>query len=180
MLKDQKDLLSCFNAHGVEYVVVGGYAVNAHGVPRVTRDVDVLIRPEAPNSERVFAALAEFGAPVSGMTEAEFRDNPEQIVQIGVEPSRIDLLQQIGTEAVPLPFEQVWRNRVRARIDAELVAPFISREDLIRSKEGTARLRDQADVQELRELDRVRKKRKKRLGIPGTLELLGPESDEQL
>src|ERR1700727_1147707 len=96
MLRDQRDLLCAFNAHGVEYLIVGGHAVNAHGVPRTTKDLDVFVRPEQRNTEKVFAALTSFGAPLAGMTEADFRDNPEQIFQIGVEPDRVDVLQDIG------------------------------------------------------------------------------------
>jgi hypothetical protein len=152
MLKDQKELLFEFNAHGVEYLIVGGHAVNAHGVPRTTKDLDVLIRADAANSEKVYAALASFGAPLQGFTPADFRDHPEQIFQIGIEPSRIDILQSIPG----LTFEEAWENRVPGRIDDDITAPFIGRDDLILNKELTGRPRDLGDVAELREVGRVR------------------------
>ena len=152
MLKDQKELLSEFNAHGVEYLIVGGHAVNAHGVPRTTKDLDVLVRADAANSEKVYAALASFGAPLQGFTPADFRDYPEQIFQIGVEPSRIDILQSIPG----VTFDEAWTNRVRGRIDEDITAPFIGRDDLILNKELTGRPRDLGDVAELRDVGRVR------------------------
>ena len=94
MLKDQKDLLSAFNAAGVEYVVIGGHAVNAYGVPRMTKGLDVLIRTSAENSERVYRALVSFGAPLADTTAEDFQDG-ETIFQLGVEPSRVDIIQSI-------------------------------------------------------------------------------------
>ena len=172
MLKDQKELLSGFNAHDVEYLIVGGHAVNAHGVPRTTKDLDVFVRPEQRNSEKVFAALASFGAPLTGITEADFRDNPEQVFQIGVEPSRVDLLQDIGGVA----FEDAWKNRVVGRIDNDITAPFISREDLILSKQNVGRARDLADVEELREVERVRAASRPTTGM-GTIEIIGAPAE---
>ncbi len=130
MLKEQLELLSALNAHGVEYMVVGGHAVNAHGVPRTTKDLGILIRAEHPNSERVLRALAAFGAPLGSVTEADFRGSAGQVFQLGVEPGRIDLLQSIdGVE-----FSQAWQHRVEASVDGELTVPFLGRDDLIRNK----------------------------------------------
>ena len=70
----------------------------------------VFVRPERANAGRVFAALAAFGAPLAGLTEADFHGNLEQILQIGVEPSRVDVLQNIGGVA----FEDAWAKRVKA------------------------------------------------------------------
>jgi len=170
MLRDQKELLSAFNAHGVEYLIVGGHAVNAHGVPRTTKDLDVFVRPEQPNSERVYAALVSFGAPMAGMTEADFRSDGEQVFQIGVEPSRVDVLQDIGG----VKFDDAWKHRVVGRIDDEVTAPFISRDDLILSKQAVGRTRDLADVEELLETERVRKTLGSVPGM-GSIEILGEE-----
>ncbi len=167
MLKDQKELLSAFNAHGVEYLVVGGHAVNAHGVPRTTKDLDVFIRPEPANAEKVFAALLDFGAPMSEVAQSDFCGDPRQIFQIGVEPSRVDVLQDIGG----IPFDAAWQGRVQGRIDEELTAPFISRDDLIAAKRNVARARDLADVEELLAANRVNRKRRKLPGAPA-IELL--------
>lgn len=145
MLKDQKDLLSAFNEAGVEYVVIGGHAVNAYGVPRMTKDLDVLIGPGPQNSQRVFQALTTFGAPLAGTSPADFEDG-ETLFQIGVEPSRVDIIQTIPA----VPFEQAWSNRVPSLIDEGLTVPFISRDDLILNKLASGRPQDLADVDHLR------------------------------
>ncbi len=126
------------------------------------------MRPEKSNAERVFAALADFGAPLEGLTEADFRSSPSQIFQIGVEPDRVNVLQDIGGVA----FKAAWQSRVQGRIDQQITVPFLSREDLIASKKHAGRARDLADIEELREVDRVRKKLGRKPGIART-ELLG-------
>lgn len=145
MLNDQKDLLSEFNANGVEYLVIGGHAVNAYGIPRMTKDLDVLIRPTLENSREVLRALASFGASLEGTTADDLCDL-ETILQLGVEPSRIDILQTIPG----ISFDQAWANRTTGVIDETLSAPFISREDLITNKLASGRPQDLADVDHLR------------------------------
>ena len=147
MLKDQKELLSAFNAHSVEYVVIGGHAVSEHSQPRATKDLDIFIRADQKNSEAVYRALVEYGAPVSGLSPADFRNNPESILQIGVEPSRIDILQSIPG----VTFDQVWANRVESFVDETTPAHFISRDDLIANKLAVGRGQDLVDVEKMRE-----------------------------
>ncbi len=72
MYPDFKELLSIFNAHRVKYLIVGGYAVSFHAQPRVTKDIDLLIKPDADNAKAVYAALAKFGAPLEGFTSDDF------------------------------------------------------------------------------------------------------------
>ncbi len=147
MLKDQRDLLSEFNAASVEYLVIGGHAVNAYGVPRMTKDLDVLIRADRNNSEAVYRALAAFGAPLEGTTADDFRDN-ETIFQLGVEPGRIDIIQ-----AIPgISFDQAWKNRVIGNIEDGIAVSFISRDDLIANKLQSGRPQDLADVDHLRRI----------------------------
>ena len=74
MSPDFKDLLSAFNAHHVEYLVVGAHALAAHGHVRATGDLDVWVRPEAANARRVIAAWRAFGAPLQDLTEADLAD----------------------------------------------------------------------------------------------------------
>ncbi len=93
MLKEHVDLLSSLNDHAVKYLVVGGHAVSVHSEPRATKDLDVFIRTDEENTERVYRALAQFGAPLAGMTSADFRDHT--VYQFGVSPYRIDVLQEI-------------------------------------------------------------------------------------
>jgi hypothetical protein len=151
MLKDQKDLLSVFNARGVEYVIVGGYAVAAYGFSRATKDLDVLIRATPENAEKVFRALAEFGAPMSDYTVNDFYGNPASFVQFGLPPNRIDILQSIeGVDE-----EQIWPTQQRLPVDAELHANFLSLENLIQNKQHVGRLSDKADVDELKKVNHL-------------------------
>jgi predicted nucleotidyltransferase len=147
MWNDQKDILRVFNAHGVEYLIVGGHAVSQHAEPRATKDLDVFIRNDATNTERVFQAHVEFGAPLAGLTVNDFRSHPEMTFQIGMDPIRVDLLQSIDG----LAFEDAWERRVESTITTEAIpVHFISMEDLIANKLASRRTRDLADVEALR------------------------------
>lgn len=90
MNKDLKELLLAFNVHGVEYLVVGGYAVGVHAEPRATKDLDILIRADDRNSHAVYKALAEYGAPLQGFSPSDFNDEQGSAFQIGQPPARID------------------------------------------------------------------------------------------
>ena len=147
MLKDQRDIIAAFNAHGVEYLVIGGHAVGVHVEPRGTKDLDLFIRASHDNSEAVFAALAAFGAPLAGMTPADFNDKATTVFQVGVEPGRIDILQGIAG----VRFDEAWDSRVEKLIDGQTPAHFISREHLIQNKLAVGRHQDLADVEKLRE-----------------------------
>lgn len=90
MPKDLKELLRAFNQHGVKYLIVGGYAYGVHAEPRATKDLGVFIRSDEENSQAVFRALAQFGAPLDGLSPADFMDGSS--FQIGQPPARINLL----------------------------------------------------------------------------------------
>src|SRR5579864_7284110 len=74
MYQDYKDLLSAFHAHGVKYLIVGGYAVIFHAQPRYTKDLDLLISADAANARATYAALAEFGVPLGDLRPEDFAD----------------------------------------------------------------------------------------------------------
>lgn len=142
--KGQIDLLSAFNEKGVEYVVVGAHAVNAYTQPRSTKDIDIFIRNDEANAVRVYAALASFGAPVAGLSPADFCNQPNSCFQIGVEPDRVDILQSIaGVE-----FDAAWNEAVMAHI-GDVPVRMLSREHLIANKLASGRPRDLGDVDEL-------------------------------
>jgi Nucleotidyl transferase of unknown function (DUF2204) len=144
--EDLRQLLLAFNANEVEYLVVGGWAVGFYSEPRSTKDIDLFIRSGIRNSEAVFRALAEFGAPISGLTPADFRDNPESIFQLGNSPARADILQ--GIDGVD--FDEAWPRRVELSLEGVPVH-VISAEHLIRNKLKSGRLSDLADVEVIRE-----------------------------
>lgn len=140
---DFKEIISAFNAANVEYLIVGAYAVAAHGLPRTTGDIDFWVRPSQENAERVWRALADFGAPMERVSVADFAA-PDMIVQFGVPPARIDVITSI--EAVQ--FAEAWPGRLIVTMDS-VVANVIGREDLLRNKRAVGRPQDLADVDRL-------------------------------
>ena len=92
--RDFKELLVLFNEHKVEYVIVGGYALAFHGAPRYTGDMDILIKPDKRNADRILAALDDFGFGGLGLTAGDF-EKPEMVVQLGVAPVRVDIITSL-------------------------------------------------------------------------------------
>jgi hypothetical protein len=144
MPEDLKELLRAFNDHAVKYLIVGGYAFGVHAEPRATKDLDIFIRSDEENSKAVFSALAQYGAPLGGLTPSDFMDGTT--FQIGQPPARIDILQHIDG----VTFDQAWENRVEGLVDGQIQAAVISRDDLIRNKLATGREEDILDVKKLR------------------------------
>lgn len=141
MSPDFRDLLSTFNANDVEYLVVGAYALAAHGRVRATGDLDIWVRPAPENAARVLKALAAFGAPLRDLTAADLIQ-PGLVFQIGVAPLRIDILTAIdGVE-----FADAWAARMMTRFTDQPVA-VLSVEYLIRNKRAAGRAQDLADLE---------------------------------
>src|SRR5208337_4969025 len=148
MYPDFKELLSVLNAHRVKYLVIGAYAVSIHAQPRATKALDILVKADAENAAAIFAALAQFGAPLEGLTAADFAE-PGPFFRMGREPVGVDILT-----AIPgVDFDAAWERRVEAVLDAEtgLRAFFISRDDLIAAKLASGRPQDLADVSAIQE-----------------------------
>ena len=153
LTKDFKDLLRLLNANGVDYLLIGGHAFAVHAEPRTTKDLDIFIRSNPENARAVFRALAQFGAPLAGMSEADFVDGTT--FQLGVPPDRIDILQRIDG----VTFDEAWKNRIEGNLDGEVPASVISRDDLIRNKLAAGREQDLLDVKTLRAAERAAKKK---------------------
>ena len=147
MNEDFSDLLAALLGADARFLVVGAHAMALHGVPRATGDLDVWIARDAANAERVWSALLRFGAPVvaMGVLQADLI-RPEQVVQIGLPPRRIDILTSISGIA----FDEAWPGRV-THVVAGLAVPFIGRADLVRNKRASGRAKDQADLEALGE-----------------------------
>jgi len=143
MTKDMKDLLRVLNAHAVKYLVIGGYAYGVHLEPRATKDLDLFIRADEENSKAIYESLAEFGAPLGGLTPADFRDGT--CFQMGQPPERVDILQHIDG----ITFEEAWEHRIEGRIDGEIPTYVISKDDLIRNKLASGREQDILDAKKL-------------------------------
>jgi hypothetical protein len=141
MSPDFKDLLSAFNAHGVDYLVVGAHALAAHGHVRATGDIDVWVRPVAENAHRVMKALRAFGAPIQDLTAADL-SQAGTVFQIGVAPIRIDVMTAIDG----VTFEEAWPERLVAKF-VDLTVPVLSAAHLVRNKRAVGRTQDLADVE---------------------------------
>src|SRR3569832_1590273 len=112
MTSDYSELLSILNAHRVKYLVIGAYAVAIHAQPRATKDLDILVKADSENAKLVFAALAEFGAPLQGMTPADFEE-PGPFFRMGREPIGVDILTSIPG----VDFDVAWARRVVSVFD---------------------------------------------------------------
>jgi len=143
MNQDFVDLLRAFVAHDVRFLVVGAYALALHGRPRATGALDVWVDATPENAQRIVKALADFGAPMATITEADFL-RPGPVVQLGVVPARIELL----TDLTGLTFEDAWPGRVREAF-GEIQVDFIGRDAFIRNKRATGRAKDLGDIEGL-------------------------------
>lgn len=143
MNRDFVDMLSALSEAGAEYLVVGAHALAAHGTPRATGDLDIWVRPTSDNAARVWRALLVFGAPLTELSEADLRE-PDIVFQIGLPPSRVDLLTSIsGVE-----WAQAWEGRISAQISG-LEIPVLGRAELIANKRAAGRAKDLADIEAL-------------------------------
>src|ERR1039457_374407 len=156
MYQDYKDLLSAFHAHGVKYLIVGGYAVIFHSQPRFTKDIDVFIKSDPANAQATYAALGAFGAPLQGIRPEDFAERGS-FFRFGHDPHGFDVLPDIPG----VDFEAAWGRRVEGVIDPKsgLKAYFISASDLIASKLAAGGPQDIADAAALREAAEARSRR---------------------
>lgn len=144
-VRDFEDILELFERREVRYLVIGGLAFIFHAKPRYTKDIDLWLDPERENVERANRALAEFGSPylLDG-------DKPTQILQLGVEPNRVDLLLDPGGSS-GIQFAHAWERRIQSRY-GEARANWIDLDSLIAIKSGIDHPRHQDDARVLREV----------------------------
>ena len=109
MYQDYKDLLSAFHAHGVRYLIVGGYAVIFHAQPRFTKDIDFFIKADLANAQATWAALASFGVALEGIRPEEFAE-PTSFFRFGRDPRGFDILLDLPG----VDFDAAWERRVEA------------------------------------------------------------------
>lgn len=147
---DHLELLGFFKKRGVAFLLVGGVAVNYYGYSRSTGDLDIFYKPSADNAERLFAALREFfdnGVP--GLSAAEELTKPGLILQFGLPPHRVDLINDIAG----VDFDEAWSRRVVEEIeDNGLKLPIIDLKDLLANKRAAGRAKDKDDAQYLADL----------------------------
>lgn len=142
---DFRDLLALFNAHQVDFLIIGGYALAFHGAPRYTGDIDIFVRPEAANAQRILAALDEFGFGSVNLTAGDFED-PNKVVQLGVPPVRVDIM----TSLTGVSWEDAFAGRVQGKY-GDIPVSYIGREQLIANKREMGRKKDLADLEALGE-----------------------------
>ena len=142
---DFRELLALLNAHSVEYMIVGGYALAFHGAPRFTGDLDVFVRPTTQNARRILAALSDFGFGSLNLGAEDF-STQDRVVQLGVPPVRVDLITSLSG----VSWETCWASRQPGAYGDVPVA-FIGREQFIANKRAVGRTKDLADLEALGE-----------------------------
>jgi predicted membrane-bound mannosyltransferase len=136
--KDLREFVELLNSRKIKYLLVGGYAVAYHGLPRYTEDIDFLIEISSENAVLVAAAVNDFG--FAKFKPKDFQKS-EVVVQLGRAPNRIDLL----TSVTAVSFEEAWKTKIKTKLDG-LPVWVISLELLVRNKLATGRPQDLADV----------------------------------
>jgi hypothetical protein len=135
---------SSWSAFLISATAVGGYAFGVHAEPRATKELALFIRPDEENSQALFRALTQYGAPLDGLSPADFIDG--SVFQIGQPPARVDILQHIDG----ITFDQAWENRIEGLVDGEVRTVVISKDDLIQNQLASGREQDILDVKKLR------------------------------
>jgi predicted nucleotidyltransferase len=142
------DFLKLLNSHGVEYLVIGGYAVGYHGFVRATGDLDVFVGMSETNAKRLVAVFRAFGFEAPELTKELFLE-AGKIVRIGLPPLRIEIMNSISG----VTFAATYEKRLVEKI-AGVAVPFIDLDSLLKNKAASGRLRDLADIEALTKKER--------------------------
>ena len=138
---DFDEFFGLLTARGVEFLVVGAYALACHGAPRYTGDIDVFLRPTTENAARLLDVISTFGFPPTNLQPQQVIE-PTRIIQMGVEPVQIHVMSAISG----VTWDEAWAGRVEARCGSRDL-PFIGRAEFIRNKRAAGRLKDLADIE---------------------------------
>ena len=140
---DFKEFLKLLNVHEVRYLLIGGYAVNYHGYVRATVDMDIFVKPDKRNAERLVTALIEFGFDVEELSSGLFL-NPDNVIRMGVPPLRIEIMSSI----TGVDFEECYENRIVDQSD-NVTIHLISLDKLKKNKHAAGLLKDRNDLEHL-------------------------------
>jgi len=140
---DFKELLALLNAHKVDYIIVGAYALAFHGAPRFTGDIDIFVKPVPKNSECILAALKEFGFGSLDLAKADFEAS-DKVVQLGVAPVRVDLI----TSLTGVSWDEAFSGKIKGTY-GDIPVYYLGRKELICNKTALGRKRDLADIEAL-------------------------------
>ena len=138
--QDFKEFIELLNKHDVRYLIVGGYALSYHSRPKFTQDIDFWIDIDRENAKKVLQVLDDFGFGNLGISIEDLM-TAEKILQLGVEPLRIDLLTSVDG----LHFDQAYKVKVRGNY-FDVTADIISLDDLIKNKKASGRKKDLHDL----------------------------------
>ena len=141
---DLKEFIQSLNDNHVRYLVIGGYAVALHGYPRYTKDIDIWVEMTPVNAANMVKALEQFGFGSLGLQATDFL-TPDQIIQLGYPPNRIDLV----TTPSGVDFQSCYASRVTVEID-DVTVSFIDLENLRKNKQAAGRQQDLADLENLK------------------------------
>jgi predicted nucleotidyltransferase len=143
--QDFKEFVQLLIENRAEYLIVGGYAVGIHGHPRYTGDLDIWLNPTTVNAEKIIKVIKDFGFGTIDFKINDFT-TPNNIIQLGYPPLRIDLLTNIDG----VSFEECYQNRKEINIEG-LVINFISYHDLVKNKKASGRHKDLDDIENMKE-----------------------------
>ena len=142
---DFRDLLKLFNAHSVDYLIVGGYALAFHGAPRYTGDIDLFVKPDEINARNIIEALKKFGFNAEGFSLSDF-SKPEKVIQLGAPPVRVDIVTSLSG----VSWEEAFSGRIEGKY-GDTTVYYIGRDQFILNKSAIGRKRDLADLEALGE-----------------------------
>lgn len=143
--QDFKELLGLFNEHNVKYIIVGGYALAFHGAPRYTGDIDIFVKSDSKNAERILTALEKFGFGSVGIKREDL-EKPNKVIQLGFPPVRIDIMTSISGLS--------WEEAVKERVEGEygdISVYYIGKAHFLLNKKTSGRKKDLADLEALGE-----------------------------
>lgn len=144
--QDFRDLLALFNAHKVDYIIIGAHALAYHGAPRYTGDMDIFVRPDLENARQIIQALDEFGFGSVGLNLDDFAF-PGKVVQLGVPPIRMDIVTSISGIS--------WGEAADGRTTGtygDLEVSYLGKLQFILNKRATGRKKDLADLESIGEI----------------------------
>ncbi|MBK9317356.1 MAG: hypothetical protein IPM55_24380 [Acidobacteria bacterium] len=140
---DFKEFLNLLNANGVEYLLIGGYAVGYHGYPRATNDIDIWIAMNQENASKMTKVLKEFGFDTPELSPELFLQK-DRMVRLGLPPMRIEVLVEISG----VQFRECYKERINDVIDG-IAVKVISLKHLKINKKASGRYKDLDDLEHL-------------------------------
>lgn len=143
---DLREFIELLNSQKVEFVIVGAHALAWHGLSRYTKDIDFLVATSGENAEALGSVIEQFGFGSTGLSADDFVVK-DHVIQLGMEPNRIDILTGISG----VDWQEAWLTRVPGNIDGLRVS-FLGKEAYIKNKLASGRPQDLADVSRLREI----------------------------